>query len=64
VGLEQLQHRDFFAEVEVPDREGEHVRVMGSGVRVDGRSLKPPFRPPLLGEHNDERLAPAAGRLS
>ena len=64
VGLEQLEHRDFFAEVEVPDREGEHVRVMGSGVRVDGRSLKPQFRPPLLGEHNDERLAPAAGRLS
>ena len=63
VELEQLQHRDFFAEVEVPDREGEHVRVMGSGVRVDGQSLKPHFRPPLLGEHNDDQLARAAGRL-
>lgn len=62
--LEQLEHRDFFAEVEVPDREGEHVRVMGSGVRVDGRSLKPHFRPPRLGEHNDDRVPTAVRRSS
>jgi crotonobetainyl-CoA:carnitine CoA-transferase CaiB-like acyl-CoA transferase len=64
VDLEQLQHRDFFAEVEVPDRPGEHVRVVGSGVRVDGTSLKPQFRPPLLGEHNDDQVPAVARRLS
>ena len=62
--LDQLQHRDFFADVEVPDRRGEHVRVMGSGVRVDGRSMKPRFRPPLLGEHNDDEIPAVARRSS
>lgn len=61
IELDQLSHRDFFAEVEVPDRTDEHVRVMSSGVRVDGQSLRPRFRPPLLGEHNDQQV-PAAVR--
>lgn len=64
VDLPQLRHRDFFAEVEVPDREGEHVRVMGSGVRIDGHSPKPSSRPPLLGEHNGDELATTVRRLS
>lgn len=62
VSLDQLQHRDFFADVEVPDRDDEHVRVMGSGVRVDGRSLKPRFRPPMLGEHNADEQTSTVSR--
>ena len=52
VELDQLQHRDFFTEVDMPEGDGEQVRVMGAGVRVDGHSLKPQFRAPVLGEHN------------
>ena len=53
VELDQLRHRDFFADVEVPDDGGRRVRVMGAGVTVDGRSLKPASGAPMLGEHND-----------
>ena len=52
VDLEQLRHRDFFAEVDMPGSDGATLRVMGAGVRVDGQSLKPSSRAPLLGEHN------------
>ena len=58
VDLEQLRHRDFFAEVPVPDGTDRRVRVMGSGVRVDGRALRPPGPAPRLGQHNDEVLRP------
>lgn len=53
VELDQLRHRDFFADVEMPGDSGRLVRVMGAGVTVDGRSLKPASRAPMLGEHND-----------
>lgn len=60
VSLDQLRHRDFFAEVDLPGSAGEQVRVMGAGVRVDGQSLKPAFRAPLLGEHNSVQTDGAA----
>ncbi len=36
VELEQLRHREFFSEVEMPGEPSRQVRVMGSGVQVDG----------------------------
>ena len=53
VELEQLRHRAFFADVPMPGDESRQVRVMGSGVQVDGYALRPSGRAPLLGEHND-----------
>lgn len=53
VELEQLRHRDFFTDLEVPDQPDRSIRVMGSGVLVDGASLHPPRRAPLLGEHSE-----------
>ena len=52
VELDQLRHRDFFTDVEMPEDGGRRVRVRGAGVTVDGRSLKPASRAPTLGEHN------------
>lgn len=60
VELPQLSERGFFASVPVPGDEGRHVRVMTSGVQVDGRTLTPLTRPPLLDEHDPpSRLGPA-----
>ena len=33
------------------------LRVLGSSVHVDGRSVGPAGSPPLLGQHTDEILA-------
>lgn len=53
VDLEQLRHRDFFADVDMPGDDSQKVRVMSSGVQVNGHALKPSSRAPMLGEHND-----------
>jgi crotonobetainyl-CoA:carnitine CoA-transferase CaiB-like acyl-CoA transferase len=53
VELEQLQHRDFFADVDMPGDDSRRVRVMSSGVHVNGRARKPIGRAPMLGEHNN-----------
>jgi len=55
VELPQLSEREFFASVPLPFEDGRRVRVMTSGVRIDGRTLSPPRRPPLLGEHNNQQ---------
>jgi len=57
VGLEQLVHRGFFTELPYPDGSGRELRVSGNGVLVDGEPLRPQAPPPLLGQHNAERLA-------
>lgn len=62
VTLPQLGEREFFASVPLPGEEKKHVRVMTSGVQIDGRTLTPPARPPLLGEHNPSSKARQHGR--
>jgi crotonobetainyl-CoA:carnitine CoA-transferase CaiB-like acyl-CoA transferase len=55
VQLDQLAHRDFFADVPFPgDADGRRLRVSGTGVLVDGEALHPTGGPPLLGEHNEQ----------
>ena len=52
VELPQLREREFFSEVPMPGAADRTVRVMSTGVRVDGETLSPPGPAPLLGEHN------------
>ena len=52
VELDQLEHRGFFSDTVLPDGSGRSSRVMGSGVLVDGRALRPDGPSPLLGQHN------------
>ena len=54
VGLAQLAHRGFFADLPYPDGSGRVLRVSGNGVLVDGEPLRPAGPPPLLGQHNAE----------
>jgi crotonobetainyl-CoA:carnitine CoA-transferase CaiB-like acyl-CoA transferase len=56
----QLDHRRFFTELDYPDGSGRRLKVMGSGVLVDGQALQPTAPPPVLGEHNHEREQLAA----
>jgi crotonobetainyl-CoA:carnitine CoA-transferase CaiB-like acyl-CoA transferase len=55
--LGQLQHRGFVTTLPHPDGSDRPLRVVGSGVLVDGEPLRPTAAPPLLGQHNDERAA-------
>lgn len=57
VGLGQLAHRGFFTDLPHPDGSGKALRVSGNGILVDGEPLRPQAPPPLLGQHNAERLA-------
>ena len=57
VGLDQLAHRGFFTDLPRPGDPGKRLRVSGNGVLVDGEPLRPQTPPPLLGQHNAERLA-------
>lgn len=57
VDLDQLAHRGFFTDLPHPDGSGKVLRVSGNGLLVDGEPLRPQAPPPLLGEHNGERLA-------
>jgi crotonobetainyl-CoA:carnitine CoA-transferase CaiB-like acyl-CoA transferase len=54
VELEQLRVRGFFTDLDFPGDPTRTLRVSGNGVLVNGASLRPASRPPLLGEHNDE----------
>jgi crotonobetainyl-CoA:carnitine CoA-transferase CaiB-like acyl-CoA transferase len=57
VQLEQLAHRQFFADVPFPGEPSDsshRVRLNGSGVLIDGHPLKPSAPAPLLGEHNSQ----------
>ncbi|WP_406367360.1 CaiB/BaiF CoA transferase family protein [Streptomyces sp. NBC_00645] len=51
----QLEYRNFVTELSHPGRPGQPLRVVGSGILVDGEAFVPPTPPPLLGEHNPER---------
>ena len=54
VGLAQLEHRGFLADLPYPDDSGQVLRVTGNGVLVDGEPLRPGGPPPRLGQHNAE----------
>jgi crotonobetainyl-CoA:carnitine CoA-transferase CaiB-like acyl-CoA transferase len=54
VGLAQLEHRGFLADVPYPDDSGRVLRVTGNGVLVDDEPLRPSGPPPRLGQHNAE----------
>ena len=57
VQLEQLAHRQFFADVPFPGEPSDsshRVRLNGNGVLIDGHPLTPSEPAPLLGEHNSQ----------
>jgi crotonobetainyl-CoA:carnitine CoA-transferase CaiB-like acyl-CoA transferase len=55
--LGQLHHRGLVTTLPHPDGSGRPLRVVGSGVLIDGEPLRPAAAPPLLGEHNEQRVA-------
>jgi crotonobetainyl-CoA:carnitine CoA-transferase CaiB-like acyl-CoA transferase len=59
VALDQVEARDLVSEVPLSGASGRSVRVLGSGIHVDGQSIGPSDGPPLLGEHTDEILREA-----
>ncbi|MFC7327066.1 CaiB/BaiF CoA transferase family protein [Marinactinospora rubrisoli] len=56
VGLDHIAERGLVHELDFPGRDDRSVRVLGSGVHVDGHACAPAGSPPLLGEHTDELL--------
>jgi len=65
VGLEQLGVRGFFTDLPFPGHPERTLRVSGNGVLVNGAPLRPTAPPPLLGEHNAERVVDGlAGEVS
>jgi crotonobetainyl-CoA:carnitine CoA-transferase CaiB-like acyl-CoA transferase len=55
VELDQLHHREFFADLPFPaGEETRKLRVSGNGMLIDGERLRPNEPPPLLGEHNGQ----------
>jgi crotonobetainyl-CoA:carnitine CoA-transferase CaiB-like acyl-CoA transferase len=53
---EQIRVRELIHEVEVPVSGGVTVKVLGSGVHVDGAALSPSLPPPTLGQHTQSIL--------
>jgi crotonobetainyl-CoA:carnitine CoA-transferase CaiB-like acyl-CoA transferase len=56
LGLEQLAHRGFIAELPMPNGIPRPLRVVGNGAVFDGQPSVPVLPPPLLGEHNADLL--------
>ncbi|TWP52579.1 CoA transferase [Lentzea tibetensis] len=56
LGLDQLAARDLVHELPFPGAPERTIRVLGNGIRVNGRPSVPKSPPPLLGEHNAEVL--------
>jgi len=57
VELGQLHHRGLVTTLPHSDGSDRQLRVVGSGVLIDGQPLRPTAAPPLLGQHNAERAA-------
>ncbi|WP_067963361.1 CaiB/BaiF CoA transferase family protein [Nocardiopsis trehalosi] len=55
--LDQIAERGLVHDLGFPGGRDRPLRVLGSGVRVDGRAAGPGTPPPLLGEHTREILA-------
>jgi crotonobetainyl-CoA:carnitine CoA-transferase CaiB-like acyl-CoA transferase len=56
LALPQLAERQLLHTVEMPDGRDRELRVLGSGVHVDGSPVGPSTRPPRLGEHTEAIL--------
>jgi crotonobetainyl-CoA:carnitine CoA-transferase CaiB-like acyl-CoA transferase len=56
VELGQLHHRGFITTLPYPDGSDRPLRVIGNGVLINGEPPHPATAPPLLGQHNDERV--------
>ena len=54
--LEHIEHRGLVHTLPFPGPGDRELRVLGSGVHVDGAALGPDRSPPLLGEHTDQVL--------
>lgn len=54
---EQIRERGLVHEIDVHLPARTSVRVLGSGVHVDGATLGPTLPPPLLGQHTEEILS-------
>jgi crotonobetainyl-CoA:carnitine CoA-transferase CaiB-like acyl-CoA transferase len=59
---EQVEHMGWVQPVELPN--GVQTRTFGAPVRFGGKSPAIRRRPPALGEHNDELLAPAGRKAA
>ncbi|MFC4562013.1 CaiB/BaiF CoA transferase family protein [Nocardiopsis mangrovi] len=57
LGLDQVAERELVHDLDFPGHPERTLRVLGSGVRVDGRPAEPASPPPRLGEHTREVLA-------
>ncbi len=53
----QIRDRGLVHELPFPGGGGDPLRVLGNGIRIDGRISAPRTPPPTLGEHTDEILA-------
>lgn len=53
---DQVRERGLVHEIDVGVPGSAPVRVLGSGVHVDGETLAPTMPPPRLGQHTDELL--------
>ncbi|VXB95983.1 CaiB/BaiF CoA transferase family protein [Pseudoclavibacter sp. 8L] len=52
----QIIDRELVHDLPFPGREGETLRVLGNGIRLDDRPSAPTVPPPGLGQHTDEIL--------
>lgn len=59
LSLDQVRHRGLVHALPFPGGGDGELRVLGSGVHVDGAALSPPGPPPTLGEHTAQVLREA-----
>jgi crotonobetainyl-CoA:carnitine CoA-transferase CaiB-like acyl-CoA transferase len=59
LGSAHVRARELITELPLGAADDGVIRVLGSGVRVDGSAVSPHRRPPLLGEHTGRVLADA-----
>lgn len=56
----QVEYMGWIKPIELPN--GVKTKTFGSPIRIDSKTLNIRFRPPALGEHNDEILNPLKGK--
>ena len=53
----QIVERELVHDLPFPGRDGETLRVLGNGIRLDDRASAPTAPPPVLGQHTDAILS-------